>query len=280
MSGRKKTSSFQVADGIHKDGLHYLEDGALTTIRQADITEADRCVAFQCLGSPSGTQYMGAITGRALRKDVMEVLRMATSSLRASSTIYDDSQYVFLGDFLAEQDQGENDKRSLALLRRAAELPVTTPFARNLLLPNRPLLSEHGVPALKAFFEDVLYPQLNPETVGKWLWGDVAMVVIVVTTSALWERRLARIFDEGFLPKRAVAAIAKYVLATATQLSPDELQAALRPVHKGHKHVKQRRDYLGSPESRKKPTCDTDPLLTLTALTMLHSEGRIVDVPG
>jgi len=235
--------------GPHRETMRYLNARVLGALRDANARDASRAVAAQCLSSPSGTQYVGAITGRLLSKAQLEALRTATAQLRASSALFDGSQYVFLGDFLAEFDHGATDAATLKLLRGAAgESIVSQPFDA-LLLADHPLLLNHGVPALKQFFADVLEAQLNPTFTAAWSWGDVAMVAIVITTSAVWERRLARIFDEHVLPKRVVAALARYVMDAAAGAGP---RAAT--------HV---------------PTCDFAPLLTLTALGILHAAEKI-----
>jgi hypothetical protein len=252
--------AYDGVEGINESGLKYLTQRVLNPIREANIHEASRATSLQCIGSPSGTQYLGAVVGQALSKHMMEVVKNSTAMLRGASDIFDGSQYVFLSDFIAAIDQGENDKKTLGWLRAAAGEKMDEPFD-TLLIPDHKLVLNHGVPGLKNFFDNVLRPQLNPSTVDDWTWGDTAMVVIVITTCALWEERLTRLFEPVFLPKRALAAIADYVMCNnICSTSNDESQ-------QNHK------DRSKSPKM--KPTCDFAPLLTLSALTILHASENI-----
>lgn len=233
--------------GINVEAMDYLSKYVLKPIQASNVREAMRCATLQALGSPSGAQYYGALTGRPLSKETMETLRHSTASLRASSYVYDGSQFVFLGDFIAEDDDGVTDKKTLAWLRTAARETMDQAFDVS-LITNNALALRHGIAAVQHFFEEVLRSPLNPSTASQWTWADTLMVILIITTSALWERRLARIFDLAFLPTRAIASIARYVM----------------------------RESYGKEQEPGKPTCDFDPLLTTTALAVLHASESLV----
>lgn len=164
----------------------------------------------QAVGSPHALPLIATIVGVEASLRLDSKLKYLAQSVRGSSKAYDRSQFVFVGDQLACEDNGWNDKNTLDALRKGVPLSVSLPIkslsSREQLGSISPLVDAHGLDRLQAFYDTILKGLPLVKT-----WADVIMVVIIMYTSVYWEERLARLYPRLHLHS-IIEALAKFAM--------------------------------------------------------------------
>jgi hypothetical protein len=215
-------------------------------------SRAEKALAAVTLGAPMGTAYLSALYGRPLPSRIQSHLRQASDGLRSGTVIYHHCDILTLADYIAAARNGTDDIALAALLKDSyGGHSVTAKSLADLVALKGNLLKGHpignqGVARIQMFLDDVIAPALHPSVLALWSWADVIMVALIVTTSILWEHRLARLYPDN------------------DAFTPSLLSKIGRHVMNAHR--------ITDPN---KAIYDMDPLMTLTCLqlgfaTLLH----------
>lgn len=174
------------------------------------VLATDTCAYYQAVGSPHALPLTASISDTESALKMAKKLEYLAKAVRGSPHAFDGSQFIYVGDLLALEDNGWIDKNTLDALRSGITVPVTQSI-KTLLRPDHlgtisPLVDSAGLDSLQDFYDVVLKPVPFVKT-----WADVIMIAIIMYTSVYWEERLARLYPRTGL-RVAVEALAEFAM--------------------------------------------------------------------